>query len=204
MGWVAFFLDQIKQHWIEASINFSATFCGVLFSFWIEHRRSKNREKEEFGKVLRSVLVESSNNHAILNNIRNTYRVGQTLGFELSTEVLGLALTNPVFHQWANHSLIVAATILGTNLRFLNNMLALYRHAQATGGGASARGVEELKIRAKTALDIISVMQGLLDDAMDKIGARVRKDGQSEETNNRLARIFREETEAIKNLPKLG
>jgi len=186
--------------WVGALINFGATFFGVLFSFWIERRRSMNREKEEFGKILTSVLVESSNNHAILNNVRNSYKVGQTSGFSLNTEVLGLALASPVFHKWASHSLIVAATIVRTNLGFVNNILALYRHTQATGGSASERGVEELKIRAKTALDVISVMQGLLDAAIAKTGAGVRKDDQSDETDNRLARIFREETEAIKNL----
>jgi hypothetical protein len=105
--------------WVSALINFSATFAGVSVSFWFERRQSTNREKEEFGKVLQSVLVESSNNHAILNNVRNSYKVSQTSGFSLNTEVLGLALASPLFHKWASHSLIVAATIVRTNLSFV-------------------------------------------------------------------------------------
>jgi hypothetical protein len=200
MTWVSLVLDEIAKHWVEALINFSATFSGIAASFAVEHWRSRKREKEEFGKVLATVLYESSNNHGLLNNIRNTYRVGATSGFDLNTDVLGLALTNPVFHKWASQSLILAANSVKNNLTVLNNILALHRQAQATGRGASEYGVEEVKSRAKTAVELILVMQRLLNDAIVEMNVRIRRDDQSEETIKRLAMIFREEDEAIKNL----
>jgi hypothetical protein len=65
MDWTSVF----EQYWMEAVINFGATFSGIATSFWIERLRSRKQEKQEFGRVLQGLLYESSQNNSLLDNI---------------------------------------------------------------------------------------------------------------------------------------
>jgi hypothetical protein len=187
MTWFCAFLEQLEEHWVEAVINFSATFAGIFFSFWVERRRSRNQEKDEFGKVLQSLVAESSNNYARLEGIKEC-SVGKVPGFSLSNQ-LALALGSPLFHRWATHSLVLAATIVSTHMEFVNNLLARLR--AASQGQILEQTIEELKEAAERGQKLNLVMQQLISDELPKFGGYPKTDAKTNETREKLQSIMK-------------
>jgi hypothetical protein len=196
MDWTSLF----EQSWMDAFIGFSATFSGIAASFWIERRRSRKQEKEKFGRILQSLLYESSHNNALLNNIIKQSKVGFSSGFTLNTQVLDLALTSTVFHQWASHSLVIAVSFTKSQVQFVNNMLSMYRIASVSGREMTVKGVEELKIRATSTQGVIRILQERLDVIMPQFGASIRSDDETKRITDVLVAKLREEPEALLKL----
>lgn len=187
---------------VSALIAFAATFSGVYLSFSKENRRrqeeerreaarKESEEKERFAQLVQGVLVESANDHAILENIRKMAAPGGVFAGEVSTDALQAALSDPLFHRWADHSLVVAATIVRTRLAEMNNILSDYMRRGMMESGDVAR----LKIRAQKRQEVIEVMQGLLDMAMTQYGAAIVADARTLQINERLRTILQEERE---------
>jgi hypothetical protein len=147
--------------------------------------------------VWQGLLYESSQNNALLDNIIKKTKVGSSSGFTLSTQSLELALASPLFHQWASHSLAMAASITKGQLQFVNNMLTMFRTASGSGGGITERGVEELKIRARTTQSVIKTLEQRLDITMTQFGASIKRDDETKEVNEALVRAMREEAEEL-------
>lgn len=151
--------------WIEIGISaliaFAATFAGVYVAFSKERRRAAAEETEQFGQILNSVLNESANNEAMLNEIQSKARGGTTLIHELFTETLQIALGSPVFYRKAGHSLVMAARLVRTHLGKMNNLLSLYRQAAAGGREMTQHDAQGLKVRAGASVEFINVMQEL-------------------------------------------
>lgn len=107
-----------KRFWTEmilaAVIAFTATYAGVYWSFSRQLDRAEADEKAQFGRLLQGVLAESANNYAILSNVRSTARVGSTFAFEVRTDAIQVALGSPLFHRYADYSLIYAAYMVRT------------------------------------------------------------------------------------------
>jgi hypothetical protein len=175
----------IKGHWVEALINFTATFAGVFVSFWVERRRSTNQEKDDFGKVLQSLLVESSTNYARLESIKYS-SVGKVPGYSLTNQ-LALVLGSPMLHRWAKHSLVLAATIVSTHIEFVNNLLARLRTANQNQ--ILEQTIEELKGAAKRGQELILVMQGLIEAELPSFGGSPKADAKLNETREKLQSI---------------
>ena len=187
MIWLSAVLDQLKEHWVEALINFTATFAGVFASFWVERLRSTKQDKDEFGKVLQSVATEGANNNARLEGVKDC-SVSKIPGFSLSNQ-LALVVGSPLFHRWATHSLVLTASILSTHIEFVNNLLARLR--AATENQILEHTIEELKGAAKTAQELIRVMLDLIDEELPKFGGHPKADAQLKETREKLRSIVR-------------
>lgn len=185
---------------ITAVIAFTATYFGVYWSFSRELARAEAEEKAQFGRLLQSMLAESASNYGVLNNVRSTARVGSTFAFELRTDAIQVALGSPLFHRYADYSLVNAALWVRTQIGQMNNILSLYRQATASGGGISDRGVKDLRTRAGTSQEVIRVMQDLLDATMPKFGAVVVADALMEQVEERLKAIYRREGELLQKL----
>ena len=108
--WLYLVLEQLSDHWVEVMTNFGATFFGILASFGVEHCRSRNQEKDDFGKVLQSLAYENEANLGLLPGLKDC-SVSTVPAFSLSNQ-LPLVLGNPLFHRWAKHSLVLAALTL--------------------------------------------------------------------------------------------
>ncbi|MCZ6479563.1 MAG: hypothetical protein O6929_04020 [candidate division NC10 bacterium] len=193
---------------ITAAIAFAATFSGVYLSFSKENRRRREEErseaarreaeeKEQFARLIQGVLVESANDHTILNNIRKMVAPGVIFVGEVSTDALQAALSDPLFHRWADHSLVLAATIVKSRLVEMNNILSEYR---ARGRMEFPGDVERMKIRAEKRQEVIKVMQELLEMAMTQYGAAIVADVRTQEINERLQRILQEERQQIERI----
>lgn len=197
-----------ERFWIEIGISaliaFAATFAGVYLGFWKERRRADVEERDEFGRLLQGLLVESSNNYSILTNLQNRVRPGAVSTDELYTDALQVALGSPLFYRKAGHSLVLAARLVRTQLGTMNNVLSLYREGAAGGRLMTAHDVRGVQIRAETSREVIRVMQGLLDATMAELGAAVVADAPLREVNERLAEIFRKERETLERLDKQG
>src|SRR5207249_1827318 len=141
-------------------INFGATFAGVLASFRLERWRLTNQEKNDFGKVLQGLVSENARNLAQLNKIENLSASTVPM-FSLSNQ-LALALPSPLFHRWAEHSLVLAATTVSAHIESVNNSLATLRAAEHI----SEHTVEELRAAAKKGQELIRVMQDLISDEL--------------------------------------
>lgn len=187
---------------VSALIAFAATFSGVYLSFSKENQRRLEEErkeaarreveeKEQFARLIQGVLVESANVHAILNNIRRMVAPGVIFAGEVSTDALQAALSDPLFHRWADHSLVLAATIVKSRLAEMNNILSDYRARGRMESGDVAR----MRIRAQKRQEVIEVMQGLLEMAMREYGAAIVADARTQEVNEQLQRILQEERE---------
>jgi len=187
--------------WISILFVFAATFFGVFLSFWIERSRSRKKEKDEFGRMLQGMLIESANNNGIANNIEKYVQVESTPAFQFNTDVLQLAIASPLFHRWADYSLVKTITIVRLNLQTTNNHLSFYRQASAGGSGITSRGVKDLQIRADTIKKVIAVLQNILDKELPKLGLAIVKDSGSENVDNQLKEIFRSEREQLEKLP---
>jgi hypothetical protein len=186
MPWFSAVLEQLKEHWVEAVINFGATFAGVFFSFWVERRRSTNQEKDDFGKVLQSLAFENATNLAQLPVIKDC-SVSMVPVFSLSNQ-LRLAVAIPLFHRWAIHSLVLAAMRVSSHIDTLNNMLARLR--AVSEGQISERAIEELKDGAKTGQELIRVMQDLINEELPKFGGHPQADAKTNETREKLRRAI--------------
>jgi hypothetical protein len=187
MTWLWSFLEQLAEHRVEAFITFTATFAGVWASFWVERRRSTNQEKDDFGKVLRSLAFENANNLARLEGIKDC-SVSQIPGFSFSNQ-LALTFGSPLFHRWAKHSLVLAASILSTHIEFVNNLLARLRVARQEQ--ILEHTIEELKAAAKMGQELIRVMQDLIDDELPKFGGHPKDDDKTNETREKLRSIMK-------------
>ena len=174
---------------IAALIAFAATFSGVYLSFLMERRRRGAEERSQFGRIVQFVLVEGANNHAILNIIRQSARPGKAVTCEIPTAALQAALHNPLFHQLADHSLVVAALIVRTQVAEINNVLFMHRLAATSGRGMTVHAVEDLRIRAETVRELLGVMQELLDGTLQKFGMPILADSRTTEINARLKGI---------------
>jgi hypothetical protein len=182
MTWLYAFLEQLKEHRIEAAINFSATFLGVLASFCVEHWRARNQEKNDFGKMLQSLAFENATNLAQLPVVKDC-SVSMVPVFSLSNQ-LRLAVAIPLFHRWATHSLVLAAMRVSSHIDTLNNMLARLR--AVSEGQISERAIEELKAGAKTGQELIRVLQDLIDEELPKFGGHPKTDPKTNETREKL------------------
>ncbi len=184
--------------WIEtgvvALIAFGATFSGVYFSFKKESSRRQEEQKEHFARMVQGVLHESSNNQAILDNIKEVIRPGTVYSGEVSTDALQASLSDPLFHRWAANSLVIAATTAKSRLLEMNNILSDYRRH----GTMESGDVAWLRIRAEKRKETIQVVQELLREAMVRYGGAIVPDERDQETVARLARILREEREQVR------
>ena len=186
MTWLSAVLEQLKEHWVEAVINFSATFAGVFLSFWFERWRSTNQERDEFGKMLQSLGTEAAVNLARLENIKSS-SVSKIPGFSLSNQT-ALALGNPLFHRWAIHSVVLTASTLATHIELVNNLLARLRAANQNQ--ILEQTIEELKGAAKRGQELIRVMQDLMDEELPKFGGHPRTDAKTKEILEKLRSIM--------------
>jgi len=186
MTWLLAFLQELWGHRVEALINFSATFFGVWASFGIERWRSRNKEKDDFGKVLQSLAFENATNLALLPGLRDC-SVSTIPAFSLSNQ-LPLVLGNPLFHRWAKHSLVLAAVTLSTHMEYLNNLLARLRAANVDR--FSEHAIEELKAGGKRGQELIRVMQDLIEEELPKFGGHPEADAETNETKEKLRRAI--------------
>src|SRR5262245_17728255 len=168
MTWHLAFLEQLSEHWIEALINFAATFAGVAFSFWVERLRSTKQEKDDFGKLLQCMFNESAHNYAVLQGIKECSSVGKIPAFSLSNHLV-LVPGNPVFHRWAIHSLVLTATVVSTHMEFVNNLLAGLR-AATIHYQMSDENIGEWKEDAERGQKLIVVMQDQILEELPKFG----------------------------------
>ena len=186
MAWLWYILGQIAAHCLEAVINFAATFAGVFYAFRIEKRHASEEEKDPFGKVLQSSLIVSALNNAHLEVVK-ACSVSGIPGFSLSNQ-LGLALGTPLFHRWASHSLVLAASAVSSQMEFLNNLLARLRTAQQ--GHISEKPIDELKDRALVGQKLIRVMQDLINAELPHFGGLPKADAKLKETRQKLRKIM--------------
>jgi hypothetical protein len=70
MTWLWSILEQLAARRADFIINLGATFAGVFLALWLEGWLSRNKEKDDFGKVLQSMLGESASNHNRLEGMR--------------------------------------------------------------------------------------------------------------------------------------
>ena len=190
---------------VGALIAFGATFSGVYFSFKKESSRRQEEERKEaarkekeqqehFARIVQGILIESANNFATLSAIQIVARPGTVFAAELNTDALQAALSDPLFHRWADHSLVIAATIVTTRLAEMNNVLSDYRRH----GTMESGDVTVLKIRAGKRQEVIKIMQELLEGAMTKYGAAIVADERTQEINARLKQNLQEEREQLR------
>ena len=182
-------LEQLAARWADFVINLGATFAGVVLAFRLENWRSRNQEKDDFGKVLQSVLGESATNHSRLEGIKDC-SMNKIPGFSLGNQ-LALALGNPLFHRWAKHSLVLAAWIVSTHIEFVNNLLTRLR--AATENQIKEETIEELKRGAKQGQEFILVMQGLINGELPEFGGYPKTDSKLQDTQEKLRAIMRGE-----------
>jgi hypothetical protein len=186
MTWLWSILEQLAARWADFVINLGATFAGVFLALWLEGWLSRNKEKDDFGKVLQSLATENANNLARLEGIKDC-SVSMIPGFSLSNQ-LALAVGSPLFHRWAKHSLVLAASILSTHIEFVNNLLARLR--AASENQILEQTIEELKGAAKRAQELIHVMQELISDELPEFGGHPKADAKTNETREKLRSIM--------------
>ncbi len=188
---IIIFLLVPGQTAFAAVIAFGATFSGVFLSFLVERRRREAEERSQFSHMVQGVLVESATNHATLNSLKKWVRPGKTFTGELSTDTLRAALNDPLFHRWADHSLVYAVQVVRMHSDIINNVLSMHQEAAVDGHGMTDHHVNDLLIRAEIVRDIICVTQELLEQTLHKFGAPILADSRMTEIDQRLADIAR-------------
>ncbi len=177
---------------IAAVIAFGATFSGIFVSFWVERRRREAEDKKQFGHILQSVLVETERNYATLNHIKKTVSPGGACPESVFTDALQAALSDPLFHRWADPGLIAAASFVRSQLGAINNLLSGYLVTAALGTGMTERDATDLRMSVEVALDCIPVMQEVLRNTMGEHDAETLTNGRSKEIRDRLGKIVLE------------
>ncbi len=180
------------QTGIAALIAFGATFFGVFISFWVERRRREAEDKKQFGHILQSVLVETERNYATLNHIKKTVSPGGACPESVFTDALQAALSDPLFHRWADPGLITAASFMRSQLAAINNLLSGYRVTAALGTGMTEGDARGLRLSVEVALECIPVIQEVLRKTMSEHGADIITNGRSKEIRDRLGKIVLE------------
>ncbi len=145
---------------------FGAAFAGVFLSFRVERRRKEADEKDQFGRCITAIKIESGVNEGLLRGLVKEAKPGHVPISEMQTEALQTALSNLLFYKWAEESLVLTATVVRTELLNFNNLLTTYRDAIDAGRSLTERTAEKLRARAEANLERLRVMEKPLNDML--------------------------------------
>lgn len=122
---------------VAFSAAFGAAYFGVQLSWRRERRVRQEQERSRFAHTIHGLLVETAICHGVLNNIRRFATPGRAFTIELPADSIRAALNDPLFHQLAEHSLVVAVQALRVETAMLNNVLQMHRQAAMEGRGGA-------------------------------------------------------------------
>jgi hypothetical protein len=96
--------------------NLGGALCGVLLAFWIEYRRTRRDTTNLYGRLLRTSRSELSYIRPMCAMAKDNFRAAKMLIHlgSLSVTATRALLVNPLAHEKAPYSLIMALTILSS------------------------------------------------------------------------------------------
>src|SRR5207244_2508692 len=91
---------------------------------------------------------------------------------------------------------------VSTAVGLLTQTLTVYRTSAAHGGGMTTRGVEDLKIRCRAAIQLIDVMQERMQLVTTRLEVGLARDQDSQAVRERLIAIRAAENKELEALPR--
>ena len=157
---------------VGAFIAFGATFGGVFTSFCLENRRRRREERNTFGRLIESVVMESALNKAVLNEIEHTALEEDITTWHIKMDALLIALHHPLTFTYAPFSFILAMQHIFANLSDLNNVLEIQRRDRSFTGDS----VRVLNDRANTCRKLIDILESEIEPLRPQFGVQMRRD----------------------------
>lgn len=184
----------------EFAVNFFANLggamAGVLLAFWIERVRARRDARMLYGRTLRTSRSELAYLKPMCEQARDALQSGQSAG---TLDYFGVPATrallvNPLVHDQAPHSLIMALTIL---CGYLGSAATVFRELRRL----KPQGVRARELLSKTfenqldnADKIITITLEQIDLQLSLLGLRKTPDAVTQEVSRRLLEVLRAHT----------
>lgn len=194
---IAEVLLSAQTYLVSTAIALFAVLCSIA----VQQARQRRQERDAFGILLESVLIESANNQAILKNISETAGAGKILNAGLRVECLNAALLSRSTVSFAPYSLVKAMSITMTWLGQFNNIVATQRIAGSFGRMVTKNGIDDLRIRSESCRRlIIEVLQPEIEALPARLRRQMVIDERSRNVDERLTTVLHDERQQLNKL----
>ena len=179
----------------EFAVNFFANLggamVGVLLAFWVERFRARRDARMVYGRTLRTSRSELSYLRPMCEHGRDRLREGQRAGNNefLDVPATKALLVNPLVHDQAPYSLIMALTTLCSYLSATQNVFRDPRWLKPQGV-AEPELLNILGDQLDTASNIISIALEQIDSQLKLLGLKKTPDSVTQEVSRRLREVL--------------
>jgi len=169
--------------------NLGGAMIGILLAFWIERFRSRREIKMLYGRVLRTSRSELSYLKPMYENIRDALGAGKP-GADVDTvaPATRALLINPLVHDQAPYSLIMALTII---CRFFDTIETAFGKMGKLKPQDVAPVGKVLARQLDMAIRIIIIVPEQIDSQLNLLGLEKTPDAATQEISRRLHEILR-------------
>jgi hypothetical protein len=187
---VAFFLN--RDFWVNFVANLGGAMAGVLLAFWIERRRARRDAQILYGQILRTSRSELAYLKPMCERGRDALRVGQNAGTlgSLGVPAARALLINPLVHDQAPYSLIMAVTILCAFLDSTENAFQEARMLKLQDAVARELMNKTLGDQLENANSIITIALEQIDSQLKRLGLEKTPDAVTQEVSRRLLEVL--------------
>lgn len=176
--------------------NLGGALCGVLLAFWIEHRRTRREATNLYGRLLLTSRSELSYLRPRCKKSKDQLIEGMigALG-SLTVPATRALLVNPLVHEKAPYSLIMALTILSADAKGTEDAM---RRAETL---IKKKLSPEAVVVYRNALgDKVDELEGVIEIALERLdlelrclGIKVTVDPETQEVSRRLLEVLQKQ-----------
>jgi hypothetical protein len=175
------------------AVNFVANLGGamgrVLLAFWIERFRARRETKMVYGRILRTSHTELAYLKPMCEHRRDALRAGQSAGTvdSFAVPATRALLINPVVHEQAPYSLIMAITIL---CGFLDAAESAFREARRLNLLAHEHMSKTLGDQLEKVTSLIAITLEQLDLQLELLRLKKVPDTATQEVSQGLREVL--------------
>lgn len=189
-GVVAFLTS--REFAVNFFANLGGAMAGVLLAFWIERVRARRDARMLYGRILRTSRSELGYLKPMCEHSRDALRAGKSAGTldSLGVPATRALLDNPLVHDQAPYSLIMALTILCGSLGATESAFRESRWLKT-------RDVVARELLSKTLADqldqsnkIITIALEQIDSQLKLLGLEKTPEAVTQEVSRRLLEVL--------------
>ena len=169
--------------------NLGGAMIGILLAFWIERFRSRRETKMLYGRVLRTSRSELGYLKPMYENIRDALGAGKPMAdVDTVAPATRALLINPLVHDQAPYSLIMALTVI---CHFLDTIETTFGRVRKLKPQDVAPFGKVLARQLDMAISIIIIVLEQIDSQLNLLGHEKTPDAATQEISRRLHEILR-------------
>jgi hypothetical protein len=169
--------------------NLGGAMIGVLLAFWIERFRARREAKMLYGRVLRTSRSELGYLEPMYKSIREALTAGKPASApDTGAPATRALLINPLVHDHAPHSLIMALTVMCHFFNATEDAFETLRRMKPEDGAAFRK---ILATQLDKAIRLITLVLEQIDSQLNRLGLEKTPDAATQEISRRIHEILR-------------